>query len=760
MASNLSNTVPQWKKDLILRKRTQSKCLGKRSSDELACTAHRSSLDSSCEKRAVKSTPNKRLDTAKPVSMVQDSVMVLLQRETVNNGREGIQQEDSDSSEELQYGPGIVSKLKSKYLSLTLREKTATKPRPTILGLRRATSLENMLEDNIAQDEQERKEPEVPRRFTKSPDTRNGVSGQRYRSTTRTAPESIKRARSVETIQPRRQLSNENITIIEKTNNTEPVIVEDKKKTCCNGAPPPVNRPKRLTPFMDEGERPPADHVKHTMLLFEDPIKRTKPPKSTGEVAAKVANFKNIIDKEKSTSISNNNNNNNNNNIKKNGVHKPVITAPKPSVNRTRRQAPTSPRKAPQKSSSNNKLETTISPPDVAPRHLPPDVSRISDTPQIDKDSRIMSDTPDLILHSSPAQRLPSPNTVKRITETFINSEVKHSQIDMKRPGKYNERNRSPSPLINNLIRSPTSPITSPVPPVSPTGAIASLISPVSSPTPPPQVTSPDTYDGVSTKQVNMQQVEKIGQASHSVTFSIPDNIPKSHLPKLGTVPVGINRLVPDRESTKPSQPLTTRITSIATAAATPEAVNELVAKPKLENNKIPTTTANIRSNISMGVNRQAKISRPPPISTNPPVTHPPNPPNYATHPVHPLSSRPLTSREIAKNIINNAKTLQEQQPISKVVVSVRSVEEVVGGGNRRNRGNEQTSLLFNFQDRETVPDYIAHDSNTYNRRGKRERPKVRYIFLHFINKINVCCYYYYCCRILLLTVEKIIWCI
>lgn len=57
-------------------------------------------------------------------------------------------EEDSDSSEELRYGPGIVSRLKNRYLNLTLRETNNRAGRPSILPLRKATSLENLLDDD------------------------------------------------------------------------------------------------------------------------------------------------------------------------------------------------------------------------------------------------------------------------------------------------------------------------------------------------------------------------------------------------------------------------------------------------------------------------------------------------------------------------------------------------------------------------------------------------------------------------------------
>ncbi|XP_062555456.1 mucin-2 isoform X2 [Armigeres subalbatus] len=53
---------------------------------------------------------------------------------------------DVDSSEELKYGPGIVSKLRCRYLSLALRQ-SANKQRPSLNNMRRATSLNNLLDE-------------------------------------------------------------------------------------------------------------------------------------------------------------------------------------------------------------------------------------------------------------------------------------------------------------------------------------------------------------------------------------------------------------------------------------------------------------------------------------------------------------------------------------------------------------------------------------------------------------------------------------
>jgi len=69
----------------------------------------------------------------------------------VDNGRVKVFKSGRDmEDEELQYGPGIVDRLKSRYLNRTLRERQALEiaalKRP---GLRRATSLENWLDQDV-----------------------------------------------------------------------------------------------------------------------------------------------------------------------------------------------------------------------------------------------------------------------------------------------------------------------------------------------------------------------------------------------------------------------------------------------------------------------------------------------------------------------------------------------------------------------------------------------------------------------------------
>lgn len=834
MASNLNDSIPQWKKDLILRKRAQNKCsatVNKQNSEQLLfptagvtgcsdagsttivpdcvtptqASQTKSSLPVSFEQHGdihvsekcdKISFVNKTKGNFVQKTMVQDSVLLVhkpiqsvkMVTENVPNGNHFKSDADSDSSEELQYGPGIVSKLKSKYLSLTLREKKVAKPRQTILNMRRATSLENMLDADSADEQTETSLNEKnakpvttqSRKFTpRTENLQNGNArntGTRYRSTSRTN-ESMKRARSVETLhvtdttnvnnkerERERECANEDVVIIEKEGNTnqrkwqdnKTTVQSDNKSFTCNGSQM-INRPKRIMPILDETERPPADHVKQTMMLFEGPpVRRTKGPRPTGEVAAKVASYKNIIEKEK---------NNKKNNVKPQITPKPVghnktrkvfnrTISPKIDSNvndnpveKLRSTSPLSPtgKRTPSPTgkvsplspvdkrplsplekvrplspvvrplSPADKIKTTspektkssvVSPelrmspvstsPDVTstPNQIP-DVSRINEVSKntgADSETirtRILSDTPDLILHSSPIpQNLPSPTSVKKLTENFIKTEKKHSE--------------------------PTSP-----PKVSQNGRVnsGSIRSPVE-----------DACDGVTSKQINKQAMENIGKAGYSITFNISDNTPKSHLPRLSTVPVGINRLVPDT----PTKPVTKPAPKPLEDKKKCEAINELVTQNKSQQKEI-RSTANVNTSVIPTVNTPVT----PPVNTT--VVNKPKKDVIKNNidiipknrPPTPVQNKNLTNREITKNYINSAKTFE--QPVSKVVVSVRSVEEVVVnnsapgflGKSTKSRSQEQTSLLFNFQDRETVPDYIAHDSNVAVRRGKREKPKV-----------------------------------
>lgn len=224
------------------------------------------------------SKKTRRLDMARKINKVSDDC-------------------ESDSSEELQYGPGIVKKLKSKYLNLTLRE--TNKNRGSVQRFRRAASLEDLLD---CEDDPPEK---TIKRFTK----KNVVTkAERYRNSAR-GNDSMKRARSVETLMRYNSLPeepnsapnrfgsmfkqepvNDHIILIDRSSvKIESRLAEERPKA--------VNKPMRIKPVLAETERPPPDLVKTTMRIFEGSAKKHKPK---GEVAAKVATFKTINDTFKS----------------------------------------------------------------------------------------------------------------------------------------------------------------------------------------------------------------------------------------------------------------------------------------------------------------------------------------------------------------------------------------------------------------------------------------------------------------------------
>ncbi|KAH1013071.1 uncharacterized protein LOC125502301 isoform X2 [Dendroctonus ponderosae] len=379
----------------------------------------------------------------------------------------------SSDSEDLHYGPGIVNRLRNKYLSLALRESNA---RPTIL--RKATSLENLLDDDGD------RESEKEELFTRRSGGNEGSN--RYRSATRR--QEMKRARSVEVISRTNHYDEElsMTSVTTKINNRQSlhedmlnvkneemaVLIEDarpyKKSVAIENNIEEtdkysrrINRPKRIPPLLNEREKPPVDVVKHAKMIFEKrPETRTKKPHHTGEVAAKVNSFNSMIVKTKlaakppwkSVKLVKPLPNGDvaakvdsfNDIIVKTKVAlkstKPTIKSTKPVLNdrcksNTHHVRPvakpvilseemlkpktlnlSSPR---QEKKGFNSLPSPI-----------PDVSRVDIKSADGSDSRssnLLCETPDLILTSSPLPKITSPTYRRRSTENFIKEERKRS---------------------------------------------------------------------------------------------------------------------------------------------------------------------------------------------------------------------------------------------------------------------------------------------------------------------------------------------
>ncbi|CAH0722092.1 unnamed protein product, partial [Brenthis ino] len=167
----------------------------------------------------------------------------------------------ADDDEELRYGPGIVKRLKSRYLSLALRE--APKRRPSVL--RRAASLEHLLDE---------RPPPAPRPHSR-PARPVSLAAASYCALSAPQPrrDSVKRARSVDALS--RLDSRDDPPHI-------PLQPPPQPPPPPPSPPPPLPRtarpPRRPTPLLRETERPPTDVVRSTLRKFESaPPRRTAP---------------------------------------------------------------------------------------------------------------------------------------------------------------------------------------------------------------------------------------------------------------------------------------------------------------------------------------------------------------------------------------------------------------------------------------------------------------------------------------------------
>ncbi|XP_018575610.1 uncharacterized protein LOC108914288 [Anoplophora glabripennis] len=707
--------IPQWKKDLIARLRSQNRTAtvaGSGSDQQLSVSPQHSSSDragqqpsSTCKSESVTSGVSCPLASEqcnvisttcslpKQHKMVQERVWVdgkhdpfaeAMNDNYGNNGYHKDSDEDSDSSEDLHYGPGIVNKLKNKYLSLALRESNV---RPSILHMRKATSLENLLDDN------------VPNGTGRGRQFRSRLNGNdtdknvpnRYRNAARGE---MKRARSVEAIsrfdhhvplitevRPNRQSLHEEMLIAaEKEGNDHlhrKMMLDNQleanieNKFNSNNVGTRVNRPKRIQPIMNEKEKPPADVVKQAKMIFERrPEQRTKAPPQTGDVAAKVDSFNNIIVKNKVEA--------------KTVSKKPPIKHAKPVLN-DKTKSNTRPMAKPvvvseevlkspnQLNSPPRSLELNKVPKKDFKDELPlpspiPDVSRIDfhnkGENERGKNGSSLSETPDLILTSSPLPAVTSPTyNKKNLTENFLREEILSSSPLLPRSPLLSPTNRPTSPLLSPSRLRPVSPLLSPRKSPSPTNLKPTVLN-----------YDADDSDGPSKKLSPTPHGTAVFNFTHQT-------VNQSHLP--------VNKNVSNTK-TPATQPLKIEING---------------------HNEAKTTTSSSTRLL------QAQPPR------SPPKFSPPPPPKIEEAVEKPAMS--LTVTEIEKNLINTVKTLQQPNKGSVLCVSA-SVEvvnrSIVATKKGRPREPASNTAVFNFTNRKDVPDYISNDRSRSP--GRPELPK------------------------------------
>ncbi|XP_069354193.1 proline-rich protein 36-like [Maniola hyperantus] len=170
-----------------------------------------------------------------------------------------------DDDEELRYGPGIVKRLKSRYLSLALRE--APRRRPSVL--RRAASLEHLLDERPPPAPPSARPHARPARPVSLAAPMHALAAQPTRR------ESVKRARSVDALS---RLDRDEPPPVPLVPPPVPLVPPPLPPPPPPPLPRAVRPPRRVTPLLRETERPPADVVRSTLRKFESaPPRRTAP---------------------------------------------------------------------------------------------------------------------------------------------------------------------------------------------------------------------------------------------------------------------------------------------------------------------------------------------------------------------------------------------------------------------------------------------------------------------------------------------------
>lgn len=629
---------------------------------------------------------------------------------------------DFDPSEELQYGPGIVSKLRCRYLSLALRQ-SAGKQRPPLDSLRRATSLNNLLDDDEdsnssscvvdhgenqgqkswnnagANATADRNPEEFVATFQKN--LKLSDRDKRSRQIKR-GNDSLKRARSVEALLScEKTWDNEtaaNLTsrplysrvILQKdcdsptqsqsqdiiANAPNEVTIEDKisnarGRILLNNEKPP----KRLTSIIDDTERPPPDLVKQTLKMFEATANRRGRGLSrnnfNGEVAAKVASYKCIISQEK-----------------------PPIVFPKP---------PLSPKKHFRKpggldlvatkknsSSTQNSKKTQPSSPvsNITKKFSVCDVNTSSE-------SNVFQ-SPTLSQNSSP--------TASHRPEVALRNSLKNESPTPPARNSYgNNYPRTPDIIQRKHVETSSGVECSPIAQLTRKMERLAIESPEMNTSTPIQESisrrknseSDESVDGNSdnlSKRVSKGALENISKAGATQHISFSKTSSK---PPLGGSAVNGN----SSTGTADQPGVTTKQVGV---------IRPLVSEPKLQTEKPKS------SEIDLSLDEVSAKTRDNLVITNLSQSNTVS----AKINVQPGEKPSLTSREIEKNLINEKKN--EEAGLESATTKWQLGKKK--SWNTQIAPSQNNCMVFNFKDRKEVPDYIENDGLIFKRR--RELPK------------------------------------
>ncbi|KAK3910552.1 Neurofilament medium polypeptide [Frankliniella fusca] len=645
---------------------------------------------------------------------------------------------NSDSSEELQYGPGIVKKLKSKYLSMTLRESGS---RPSLSSMRRATSLENLLDEEATVT---KPSDTKPTQFVKRVAGNNTVKVVTHQSrSVEPSQRDMKRARSMETLlryDPKLHMSHSNSGLnvhledVEKDENDackERSYVQPRKSVEDEKEDQILLR-KKLAITVEERELPPPDLVKQTLKIFES-------SGSPGPASPPVPQARTSVNKS---------NNFKTNNAKpvpkvKNSVSKKPQVSPKPVF---------SPEKLHYTKVTSSKKSVDVS------EQVPISDSVSASLPCRNADA---SPVPSPVSPVSPLSSQFAPPT-SAVTPIQVRSSTKRSPPSPRKtmglpvlsptedkPPPIPRRDKSPSSSAPVTPGTPVTPLT-PVSPSTPlngnsNGRPESLdIRPIYSAS--DSDGEIDDVDAVTSKSVSSSALENIRKDGMSMQFSFGSNkspsndAAKSYLPRVKPTPPKDLPIPPKSTPTNCVRPMSPFESHNQDHGTPPASVINMASLPQGAVLKSPESP--VQHAKQVGVIR-------PLVSTK--QHHSPH--NSSPSPATPTT---LTNREIEKNLINRAKSIE--QPVTKVVVSLKKLpDDVVVGSvshsaiafavNGDQAGNspapiaskrgqapglwdkkpwhhQDNTMVFNFSNRKEVPDYIENDGLIL-RGNKREKQRV-----------------------------------
>lgn len=211
-----------------------------------------------------------------------------IRSERKHSGNKNYDGEASDSSEELQYGPGIVNRLKTKYLSMTVREHQNRGVRPPLSNLRRANSLENLLAAEKTESNNKSFIMSCAKKFETAKENVTAKSNRLSRSEAKPviSRESMKRARSVESL----------------LRTFKDIVIEENSNSCAPQEATKTNPVK----MPSAAEFPPPDVVKETLKIFEKCPGHTVVIKAKSPLSKPVISTKPNILSEKSKIICSN----------------------------------------------------------------------------------------------------------------------------------------------------------------------------------------------------------------------------------------------------------------------------------------------------------------------------------------------------------------------------------------------------------------------------------------------------------------------